>query len=136
MLGFRVWDAKNEQMICEADFEAQCDCLGRLIYGHYVPHEIADDIFIPMQSTGIKDESGKIIFQGDILSYLKENHLKYFSVKDANYFIRSYHSILGVLLNGEEEQFLLTHENINKVSLPCKIAGNVYENPELMEKLK
>ena len=84
--------------------------------------------FNPMQYTGLKDKNGKEIYEGDILSY--NNGYAVFEVK--NEMVRNCsccHSVWGWNLHdaaGPDEDFdhIWTHE----------VIGNIYENPELLEK--
>lgn len=130
MLGFRVWDKDLEKMICEEDFYLQIDCLGRAIHGHYAPHEIAGDDIVPMQSTGHIDIKGNTIYEGDIFLIDYHRDISPFYVDTASSFIFQ----MGAMLVNDAKKDWEVMKYIN--CLPIEIIGNIYQNPELLEKLK
>lgn len=67
-----------------------------------------------MQFTGIKDKNDKEIYEGDILSYSRDNQKKIDYVK---WYAPCF--ILGEIIMGYCKDF--------------EIIGNIYENPELFE---
>lgn len=133
MLGFRVWD--NLKKTFDWPFNFYMNELGELEYvddgysGPYPFGELLKKRFIPMQSTGIKDDSGKTIYEGDFLTvFLRErrppgevkierNH-KSILVKDVKDFL------------GHAPNFYWPHETV------MKIIGNKYQNANLLEDLK
>jgi uncharacterized phage protein (TIGR01671 family) len=128
MLGFRVWDKESNEMFDGFPFLVM-NPNGKLLSleGLY-PKDVSDD-YIPMQSTGIEDDSGKTIYEGDFLTvFLRErsphgeakierNH-KSFLVKDVKDFL------------GHAPNFYWPHETV------MKIIGNKYQNANLLENLK
>ncbi len=69
-----------------------------------------------MQYTGIKDKNGKEIYEGDIVCYKYNGELIKVMVEFVN----------GAYFAGDA--FLYNKRNV------AKIIGNIYENPELLEK--
>lgn len=89
------------------------------------PNKSAED-FILLQFTGLKDKNGKEIYEGDILRLDKDwqgpssNGMKVGAVKyeDCSFCLELYDSLPLHLL----------------IPAVIEIIGNIYENPELLEK--
>jgi len=137
MLGFRVWDAERKLMVSKYSK----DCFMINMFGVMYdgepgdednpdePLTVSDERFIPMQSTGLLDCTGKEIFKGDIL--LDPITSKYIQVKNILGFIMDYGTRGFDLIDAEgvyQERFIISCES-------AYIIGNKYENPELLEKL-
>lgn len=76
--------------------------------------------FVLMQSTGLKDKNGKLIYEGDICEYEfeeigKQKAIIYFNTKLASFLSKPIDDFQFAKLND------------------CIVIGDVYENPELLE---
>lgn len=90
------------------------------------------------QYTGLKDKNGKKIYEGNIVKiefdmfamnfglneHIKEHGNKYEFVGEVKYYDGAFH-----IDNNKDEAYDLFHE----IS-PVEVIGNIYENPELLEK--
>lgn len=80
-----------------------------------------------MQSTGLKDKNGKLIYEGDIIKYMYYNPKRYtewvvvFNQKTLEFALKDYRY---------DGYLRITNYSIfnNKV----EVIGNIYENPELL----
>ena len=90
-----------------------------------------------MQSTGLKDKNGVEIFEGDIVH--RKVHLVLFG-SDLNKWIDEYACVewkYGGWHVGEDLLDFILDEGVDRHTLcrqtAIEIAGNIYENPELLE---
>lgn len=120
-LKFRCWDVFNKEFLQEDEFtvssigdvlvEPFSERASKLISGmNYIKPENA---LILTQFTGLKDSEGKEIYEGDIVDYPS-------SIKD----------IRLVEIENCQFSFIQYYESANQFT----VIGNIYENPELMEK--
>lgn len=119
---FRVYDKVECMMITTSDYEDLSDLFCYLKAdadtGYY--SEL-------MQSTGLFDEYGKEIFDGDILKTYDGELAKV---------------VWNKYLGCWEAEFLSEIVDLSEVAdvksnrSDCEILGNIYENPELMEEVK
>lgn len=117
-LKFRAWDKTNKEMLF-----AELDELygGELDRGHHFT-----DWGNVMQYTGLKDKNEKEIYEGDILE-MGDNYpceVKYDS-GSCKYQAHEYGN-----RDGER-----VHE-MDAYTVPWKVIGNIYENPELLKSEK
>lgn len=129
MLGFRVWDSKDKCFYIDpSDDGLFSDAQGELIAitetGEIIFSPKANQRFIPMQSTGIKDFQGVMIYEGDVLFIRYTRPLGNSEITKSLYF--HVESVVNFL------QSLGALHPIDKIS--CD--GNIYEHPKLLERLK
>jgi uncharacterized phage protein (TIGR01671 family) len=124
---FRYYD-KQEQKVYSMNtgdmLSVVCGSIAAVhIQGDYtldVPEEI-----ILLQFTGLKDKNGKEIYEGDILKY-SDNYPEFTGfVKYDNRF-----GMFTIEIEFNNQYNFLHH----KMSPDLEVIGNIYENPELLEK--
>lgn len=89
--------------------------------GYAYDFYLEDEDAILMQSTGLHDNNGKEIFEGDILDS---------EIYPANGAVE-YRANLGMWVNCLKEYSY--YEYLGNVASNREIIGNIYENPELLE---
>lgn len=121
---FRAWHKKEKRIIlfddhwlcteysCLSWGSSQEENQGICIINDY---GLYSDIFNLMQYTGLKDKNGKEIYEGDIVKYSDGVCLPY---------------SLPITFERGEFTFSLVPEGC------LEVIGNIYENPELLEKNK
>ena len=130
---FRVWDKAGQQMITEIwiDIEnnwmVMSDNDALMCYGKMKKEEV-----IFMQFTGLKDESGKEIYEEDIVRFGDFEpgfvHIGHYIDKQSG--PCGDHAGYGVYFDfGNVHPEILTAERSDDV----EIIGNIHENPELLE---
>jgi uncharacterized phage protein (TIGR01671 family) len=116
---FRVYDKVECMMITTSDYEDLSDLFCIL-------KNDTDTGYISelMQSTGLIDKNGEEIFEGDVLLTYDDELAKVFWNDDlAGWFVDFLYEIAEL----SEVADIQSSRSI------CKIIGNIYENPELLE---
>lgn len=114
---FRAWNPETKKMFYDFDQNIKEVALGKSI--HLFVYETGLAYKSLMQFTGLKDKNGKEIYEGDVLNtgLGRTKVVQYF--KD------------GFWLNASLEGAEWTLRCCN---LSSEIIGNIYENPELLNK--
>ena len=119
---FRAWDRKNKKWINIQGFNFQNYWI---IVWHWVNGKqyfyMPQDVDL-LQYTGLKDKNGKEIYEGDIL---RCNNL-YFEV---------YYDTEMAMFNLKRQEHKITSFLLSATHL-YDVAGNIYENPELITEIK
>lgn len=121
----------------EIKFRAWHNGLEKMIYDNFLTqntvHFFESEPITMMQYTGLKDKNGKEIYEGDIIKsfypaweelgikYPKEEYITDVIWDNGEYRTKDF-SPLYVHVDNEE------------ANVSCEIIGNIYENPELLEK--
>jgi len=122
---FRAWDKRHNEMEC--GFNIDCDGIMRDCFLGDGCCPVDQDDYILMQSTGLKDKNGKLIFEGDIVDAQQAHTMK-------------------IVFEGAAFGFcpIGDHENYNvwpmgqmypgaQMTKYCEVLGNIHENPELIK---
>lgn len=88
------------------------------------------------QCTGLKDKNGKLIYEGDILTDGYHNMLVYYDQENCSFALqkRTNYSLKRFGKNGYERISLRNLSENSFKNHQLKIIGNIYENPELLNK--
>ncbi|MCF2566584.1 DNA-packaging protein [Streptococcus pasteurianus] len=116
---FRAWFKQGSKMVNVATI----DFLEKEVKSHANVMYSFDEIEL-MQSTGLVDENGKEVFEGDIVKLFdKDLYVVEWSSQEASY------KLIPVDKQWSDCYFS-NYENITKI---IEVIGNVWENQELME---
>ena len=117
---FRAWH-KGKKIISEV---LGIDILHKEIFfsnGDVDYCEISDFKYIElMQYTGLKDEYGNEIYEGDIVTLHNSRYKVIFNMEQARFVLR-------------DDKFEMEIPFTNNNNERMEIIGNIYENPELIE---
>jgi uncharacterized phage protein (TIGR01671 family) len=134
IIKFRVWDAENKEMFYPKKIEWNNQ--GELRF--FNKNNMWNIDMVLMQFTGLKDNKGKEIYEGDIVKQMDidwdktpddaepANYVMKETMRDVVtmerfpcYWLKNEHF-------GYEGEDLVADEN-------CEVIGNIYENPELLK---
>ena len=118
---FRAWLKKEQKMDNYIDhiswLEDELYCIG-----DGITYMVSEEDLVLMQSTGMVDRDGRIIFEGDIVKMAKDVY------SEPTYYEVVRHRGGAYRLESKQHgcELWLRHTD-------CEVVGNVYENPELLE---
>ena len=116
----RAWD-KELKMMCDV---LKIDFKNKTLFYHHWAHGVSTEIDLNevelIQSTGLKDDFGNELFEGDIFEsrFSEIKYVVYWDDKLASFWIK-----------GESKE----HPLYALTPFHPRILGNIYENPELLE---
>lgn len=122
---FRAWDNKREKMLINTNLVYPALSLSGGITAYEndkkIPDTVAEKRFELMQFTGLKDENGKEIYEGDIIKY------KYsiLSGVDEVVFINGCFELKNDTINYSKRK-------VGNVKDFGEVVGNIYENKDLL----
>ena len=119
---FRAWDKENEKMMKVSSLHLENKEISVKENGTFRLFRMQD----LMQYTGLNDKNGKEIYENDLISCNKHKNIVVFfeggcfKVK----YLRNSTTTITCTLNSFLEKY------------KCKISGNIYKHPELLEEQK
>ncbi len=122
---FRAWSFVNKEMKTPKEVSLFNDEGETVSYSHYDEYDTDEDAL--MQSTGLSDKNGKLIYEGDIV---KTNYIPGEGDDVVNFPV-TWGINSGQWLAGEH--YLGYYLRKNDV-FEVEVIGNIYENPELLTK--
>lgn len=118
---FRAWLKKEQKMDNEIDhiswLEDELYCIG-----DGITYMVSAEDLVLMQSTGLVDRDGRIIFEGDIVKMSKDVY------SEPTYYEVVRHRGGAYRLESKQHgcELWLRHTD-------CEVVGNVFENKELLD---
>ena len=125
ILKYRAWDKHGQKMFANDELiiwngNVYANDSKKLTCNNLKGWSIDDEYL--MQSTGLRDKTGKEIFEGDIVKMAKDVY------SEPTYYEVVRHRGGAYRLESKQHgcELWLRHTD-------CEVVGNVYENPELLE---
>ena len=125
---FRAWDKEAKAMESFDELVETID-FADVFKGYYTNLEV-------MQYTGLKDKHGTVIYEGDIIKCRIVTPKRNWKELRTVAYDEDMARFAAVSLDGNHWSSLPSNVefNLNPVRIDkCKIIGNIYENPELLE---
>lgn len=132
IIKFRAWDVMDNKIVSWEELINAYTTAWQLLRSH--------EQYLPMQFTGLKDNNGKEIYEGDILKYKPYNnfgHLKKYKVAEVKWgktgdsdgwsHSKHYEWIVG------DDSLADIADSDYPDEASCEVIGNTYENPELLK---
>lgn len=120
---FRAWDKEEKEMVSWKTLIDYCDL--DYLFGNIneTPKRVTIPDFDVMQYTGLKDKNGIEIFEGDVLTSNVQPCKMVNPIKDGYGVVRF-----------ENGMFKLGAISLVTFISKMEVIGNIYENPELLER--
>lgn len=128
---FRAWDKYNQKMFVNDELiiwnnNVYANDSKKLSYNHLIGWSIDEEYL--MQSTGLFDENGVEIFEGDIVQFED-----YYEVSDSLYINKGIIEWCQGGFHVTNRDSVLMEDLLDGDSLDVTIIGNIYENKELLD---
>lgn len=141
---FRVF-LKYNQVVCDIDSYCFLQGLNKCVF-HFTngsQKTLKNDDFILMQSTGLKDKNGKLIYDGDIVNvYVSSEKLYRYQVKFeiGSFMLVSDGEIFDFPNKWNDNVYPLSqlyfeYENEDYCIEQLEVIGNIYENKEILNEI-
>ncbi len=122
---FRAWDSWHSKMIeWNKDFFSDMSEVTR--HSSEFPSEAKDTGITLMQYTGLKDKNGKEIYEGDIIKIISALELSLYK----NFTGTVFYSAPCFMAKNDYVTMGMHEKKITTI----EVIGNIYQNPELLEK--
>ena len=128
---FKAWDKYHEMIvsIISIDFENKIAYVEQENGDRY---DIHFDNLIFLQSTGLKDNNGVEIFEGDIVKVSVHNGFDYYDNEVCVVRKSRFHSGLVCIDPNNDMECRIFNQDVLE-DYQYEVIGNIYENPELLE---
>lgn len=120
---FRVWDIKNNRY-------------AQFIYENFYEYLTMPNRCVVEQCTGLKDENGTLIYEGDIVECFYDHFDGNFTEKKVTGVVKWGVGEWSVQNEKKGDWYFLSYANYEEKHLQSdsvKVIGNINENPELLE---
>lgn len=126
---FRCWDTENKEMleVQELDYEDSYNGQPMIRTTMYSDYFDTEDMIL-MQYTGLKDKNGKEICEGDIVKFRFKDDREEFP--DLIGYIEYQTTFTAFRIMSNQGSFKIDITEIKFI----EVIGNIYDNPELLEK--
>ena len=126
---FRCWDTENKEMleVQELDYEDSYNGQPMIRTTMYSDYFDTEDMIL-MQYTGLKDKNGKEIYEGDIVKFRFKDDREEFP--DLIGYIEYQTTFTAFRIMSNQGSFKIDITEIKFI----EVIGNIYDNPELLEK--
>lgn len=129
---FRVWDEVNKEFIpnnfYEICLQSGSHSFGRML-NVWKNYQQGEYFYEPNQKlnqfTGLKDKNGKEIYEGDIIQY-RQHYFNICPEKQMSYPLKT------KMVKWRADRWNVFETNAGESEI--EIIGNIFENPELLEK--
>ena len=128
---FKAWDKYHEMIvsIISIDFENKIAYVEQENGDRY---DIHFDNLIFLQSTGLKDNNGVEIFEGDIVKVSVHNGFDYYDNEVCVVRKSRFHSGLVCINPNNDMECRIFNQDVLE-DYQYEVIGNIYENPESLE---